>query len=357
MCVMPPIWPICCRMGRLPEAWIAPHPRPANCGRWCATAPSWWGSDPDSRPRPTPCSPKAGVLIAVSDLFGVTGRQRLAEVPLGPAYAQRIRSLLELIDILDSHQARFAAMIAERLGAHRGYQAIQEVPGIGPTLAAVFVAEIGTAQRFTDPAHLCSWAGTDPAPPRVRHRRASRTYHQTRLQSGPLGSDRGGTAPPDNGQDLRPQTTHRGSPRPQHRQGCRGTQTAHAGLLRAARRPHPRARPCLGRPEHSRTQPRAAAFCHNPRTIGVVVHMIEPACCHRTAPCPQQLGEGMTGSRNNPALPQRICTITAIGEGPQPHNRTPSFRHPSTACTRPAQRQGRSSSLRCGRCVLTAVLA
>ena len=58
---------------------------------------------------------KAGVLIAASDLFGVTGRQRLAKVPLGAAYAQRIGSLLELIDILDSHEARFAAMIAERL--------------------------------------------------------------------------------------------------------------------------------------------------------------------------------------------------------------------------------------------------
>ena len=29
---------------------------------------------------------------AVSDLFGVTGRRRLARVPLGPAHAQRIRS-------------------------------------------------------------------------------------------------------------------------------------------------------------------------------------------------------------------------------------------------------------------------
>jgi hypothetical protein len=50
-------------------------------------------------------------------------------VPLGPPYAQRIRSLLELIDILDSHEARFAAMIVERLDTHRGYQAIQQVPG------------------------------------------------------------------------------------------------------------------------------------------------------------------------------------------------------------------------------------
>ena len=59
---------------------------------------------------------------------------------LGAAYAQRISSLLELIDILDGHEARFAAIIAESLRAHRGYQAIQQLPGVGPVLAAVFVA-------------------------------------------------------------------------------------------------------------------------------------------------------------------------------------------------------------------------
>ena len=88
----------------------------------------------------------------MSDLFGLTGRQRLAKVPLGPAYAARIRSLLELIDVLASHQARFAAMIAERLHTHHGYQAIQQLPGIGATLAVVFVAEIGDVHCFTDPA-------------------------------------------------------------------------------------------------------------------------------------------------------------------------------------------------------------
>ncbi|MDV7090752.1 transposase [Rhodococcus opacus] len=37
------------------------------------------------------------------------------------------------------------------------------MPGVGPTLAAVFVAEIGDAHRFADSAHLCSWAGLTPS--------------------------------------------------------------------------------------------------------------------------------------------------------------------------------------------------
>jgi transposase len=160
------------RMGRLPEAWIAP-PETRELRELVRYRAKLVAIRSGLKAQIHAVLGKAGVLIAVSDLFGVTGRQRLAKVPLGPAYAQRIRSLLELIDILDGHQARFAAMIAERLDTHLGYQASQQVPGIGPTLAAVFVAEIGDVHRFTDPAHLCSWAGLTP-----RHRESDTVVHR-----------------------------------------------------------------------------------------------------------------------------------------------------------------------------------
>src|SRR6476469_1104736 len=173
------------RMGRLPEAWIAP-PQTRELRELVRYRAKLVAIRSGLKAQIHAVLAKAGVLIAASDLFGVTGRQRLAKVPLGAAYAQRIRSLLELIDILDSHPARFAAMIAERLDTHQGYKAIQHVPGIGPVLAAVFVAEIGDVHRFTGPAHLCSWAGLTP-----RHRESDtvvhRGHHQTRLQSGSAG--------------------------------------------------------------------------------------------------------------------------------------------------------------------------
>jgi transposase len=81
--------------------------------------------------------------------------------------------LLKLIDVLDDHEARFTGLIAKRLDVHRGYQAIQQVPGIGPTLAAVFVAEIGDVHRFAGPAQLCSWAGLTP-----RHRESDTVVHR-----------------------------------------------------------------------------------------------------------------------------------------------------------------------------------
>ena len=163
------------RMGRLPEAWIAP-PQTRELRELVRYRAKLVAIRSGFKAQIHAVLAKAGVLIAVSDVFGVTGRQRLGKVPLRPAYAQRIRSLLELIDILDSHEARFAAMIAERLNTDRGYQAIQHVPGIGPTLAAVFAAEIGDVHRFTDPADLCSWAGLTP-----RHRESDTAVHRRHI--------------------------------------------------------------------------------------------------------------------------------------------------------------------------------
>ena len=83
-------------------------------------------------------------------------------MPLGAAYLQRVISLLELIDALAAHETRFSVMVADKLVGHAGYQAIQQLPGVGPILGAVFVAEIGDVHRFADPARLCSWAGLTP---------------------------------------------------------------------------------------------------------------------------------------------------------------------------------------------------
>ncbi|MFC9769769.1 hypothetical protein [Rhodococcus jostii] len=85
---------------------------------------------------------QAGVLIFMSDLFGVTDRQKLARVSLADAYAWRVISLLELLDVLDQYEARFVGLIAAELCGRRGYTVIQALPGVGPTLAAVLVAEI-----------------------------------------------------------------------------------------------------------------------------------------------------------------------------------------------------------------------
>ena len=106
-----------------------------------------------------------GVRVEVSDLFGLAGRAMLKEVALDEAYRLRADSYCGLIDALSKDIDRFAKLVDARLADDPGYRAIQAIPGVGPVLAAVFVAEIGDVGRFGGPAQLASWAGLTP-----RHR-------------------------------------------------------------------------------------------------------------------------------------------------------------------------------------------
>ena len=74
-------------------------------------------------------------------------------------------SLRHLAGELSTEITMLGEVIADLLAGHRGYRVIQQLPGIGPVLAAVITAEIGDITRFTNPGQLCSWAGLTP-----RHR-------------------------------------------------------------------------------------------------------------------------------------------------------------------------------------------
>jgi transposase len=131
------------RLGRLPQAWIAP--------------PAVRELRELVRHRA-----KQGVHIAVSDVFGVRGRRELEAAPLDAPYRARTDSLCRLIDAYGWEIDLMAKLITQRLAHHPGYQVIQQIPGVGPILAAVFVAEIGDVHRFAGPRQLCSWAGLTP---------------------------------------------------------------------------------------------------------------------------------------------------------------------------------------------------
>jgi transposase IS116/IS110/IS902 family protein len=113
---------------------------------------------------------KEGVLVPMSDLFGVAGARLLDELRLGPAYALRVASLPSLITAYDREITMLGREISTALAGDVGYLAIQTIPGVGPVLAAVFVAEIGDVHRFAGAPPLCSWAGLTP-----RHRESDTT--------------------------------------------------------------------------------------------------------------------------------------------------------------------------------------
>src|SRR5439155_638715 len=80
-------------------------------------------------------------------------------------YAGKVASLRQLNAELTGEITLLEQVIGDLLAGHEGYRAIQALPGIGPVLGAVIVAEIGDIRRFRRPEQLCSWAGLTP-----RHR-------------------------------------------------------------------------------------------------------------------------------------------------------------------------------------------
>ena len=73
-----------------------------------------------------------------------------------------MRSLRDLIDVYDTQVTTLERSIYDRLRGDRGYGTIQQINGIGPTMAGILVAEIGDVHRFRNAAALCSWAGLTP---------------------------------------------------------------------------------------------------------------------------------------------------------------------------------------------------
>lgn len=170
------------RLGRLPEAWIAPDEirELRELTRYRVKLVRLRTSCKD---QVHAVLAKLGVPVTCTDIFGSWGNTWLDGLALRQPYAGKVVSLRKLADELTAEIAVLDAAIGDLLAHHDGYRAIQALPGIGPVLAAVLVAEIGDISRFPQPARLCSWAGLTP-----RHRESDtrvRRGHITK-QGSPL---------------------------------------------------------------------------------------------------------------------------------------------------------------------------
>jgi len=180
------------RMGRLPEAHIAPEPVRAlrELVRHRAKLSRWRSAGKTSIHA---VLAKRGVPVPMSDLFGAEGSallDALCGIPgaaaggtgnvggprLEPEYAARVVSLRMLLATLEGEIAEFDRRIAAALAGHPGYRTLQQLSGVGPVFAAVFVAEIGEVGRFATADKLTCWAGLTP-----RHRESDTTVHRGRV--------------------------------------------------------------------------------------------------------------------------------------------------------------------------------
>src|SRR5215211_3582299 len=166
------------RLGRLPEAWIAP-PATRELRELVRYRAKLVALRSGLKAQVHAVMAKEGVLPAVTDMFCQAGNVQLNEMQLGDAYTIRVESLRDLIEAYDREVAMLETNIRERLRGDPGYRAIQAINGIGRTMAAILVAEIGDVTRFRSAAALCSWAGLTP-----RHRESDTKVVRGRITKG-----------------------------------------------------------------------------------------------------------------------------------------------------------------------------
>jgi transposase len=150
------------RMGRLPEAWIAPVEirELRELTRYRQKLVHLRTSCKD---QVHGVLAKLGVLPACTDIFGVAGSAWLDQLGLPQPYAGKVTSLRQLTGELTSEITMLGEVIADLAAGDRSYQVIQQLPGIGPVLAAVIIAEIGDVTRFKTPPSCARGPGSPPA--------------------------------------------------------------------------------------------------------------------------------------------------------------------------------------------------
>jgi transposase len=160
------------RLGRLAEAWIAP-PEVRDLREIVRYRHKLVQLRSGLKAQIHAVMGKHCVLPARTNMFGPGGTAQLDELKLPGGYSARLGSLRELIAAYDEEIRILDRRIAFELHDHKGYRAIQAIDGVGPIMAAVFVAEIGDVTRFANADRLCCWAGLTP-----RHRESDNKVHR-----------------------------------------------------------------------------------------------------------------------------------------------------------------------------------
>jgi transposase len=103
-----------------------------------------------------------GHACPTTDLFGVEGRQRLAELEFPEPWAGDIAACLELIDHLNRQIAALEGDLRREGADHPYVPLLLTVPGISWILAYTIAAEIGDIARFESPKKLAGYSGLCP---------------------------------------------------------------------------------------------------------------------------------------------------------------------------------------------------
>jgi transposase len=97
-----------------------------------------------------------------SDLFGVKGRQWLAEQQLAVCERETVDAGLRQVDFLDAEITAVDQLIAADALGWPEVKRLMTVPGVNVIVAATFMAAVGDIRRFGDRRKLTAYLGLDP---------------------------------------------------------------------------------------------------------------------------------------------------------------------------------------------------
>jgi transposase len=111
------------RMGRLPEAWIAP-PATRELRGWVRHRAKLVALRSSLKSQVHAVLAGAGIHVPMSDLFGPGGQHLVAAAQVSVESRSRVNSALRLINSLDVEIELFGKLVANRLREHPGFRAL-----------------------------------------------------------------------------------------------------------------------------------------------------------------------------------------------------------------------------------------
>lgn len=150
------------RTGFLAEAWIAPRAvreerqllrHRARSVQWATRAKNGVHGVVN----------RQGIRPPMESLFGPKGRAFLAELELAAMDRWEVEDHLLRLDVLKQQIGALDREIRRRGGENLVTQALETIPGIGPFIALLLLAEVGDIHRFPTAKHLASYTGLVPS--------------------------------------------------------------------------------------------------------------------------------------------------------------------------------------------------